>query len=166
MQKSTGEVFAHWTVSQKTLGASRRYTGILAAHPGFVALNDPALQVQSQHGDRGSPFRAETGDGHIGLEFKMMIPFLRARVVEASGFIAKRIKRGDFGALVLVATPARRTEIVESVFTAMFFGNDMINMKLNRSIIRGNKTVFAAAAGTLQNLALLSCSDGHNALSR
>lgn len=95
-----------------------------------------------------------------------MIPFLRARVVEANRFTGKRIERGDIGALVLVATPASRTEIVERVFATVFLGNDMINMKLNCSMVRGDKTVFAATAGTLQNLALLSYSDGHNVLSR
>ena len=96
----------------------------------------------------------------------MIAPFLRARVVETGEVSGEWIEGGEIGSFVLVATPARRTEIVESVFATMFFGNDVINMKLNCSMVRGNKTVFATAAGTLQNLALLSYSDGHNALSR
>ena len=96
----------------------------------------------------------------------MIAPFLRARVVEAGWFIGKRIERRDVGSLILVATPASRTEIVESVFATMFFGNNMINMKLNCPMVMGNKTVFAAPTGAPQNLSMLSCRDSHNALSR
>lgn len=91
---------------------------------------------------------------------------MRPWVVEASGFTGKRIERGNIGALVLVATPARRTEIVEIVFATMLFGNDMINVKLNRTMVRAHKTIFAATTGTPQNLALLTYCDGHYALSR
>lgn len=86
----------------------------------------------------------------------MLVPLMFARIVESRGFFGQWIKRGDIGSFILVAAPASRTEIVECVFATMFLRNDMVNMKLSCSMVRANKTVFAAATGTAHNLAMLS----------
>lgn len=86
------------------------------------------------------------------INSKMIAPVLTSRIKQPCHFTRVRVDGTQIASFAKVAQDARKSQVVQCCGTAVFLGDDMIDLMRRKGIVLVNQTVFTPVIGSFGDL--------------